>query len=336
MQNVTRGLKWVSHFFNRGIFLITLVGIGEIVFLPHAYSATPANTLIENFATVDFTMNSVSESVVSNTTSFRVDEIISFSLVSNNPSGVLVQSPESNAVLSYTLSNQGNGDESFSISISQSVSDDFDPSTSAIYLDSNGNGIYDDGVDTLYSPTVNDPLVAMNDTLVLFVLSSIQASLNPADESEINLTATSKTGAGPSGTAYNGQGDGGVDALMGLQGGAITALGKFIVGSASASLVKSQSILDPNGDNFPIQNAIITYTLELNVTGSGNLTSVNLSDLIPVGTTYVANSIRLNTLPLTDAADADAGVFNGTSVLVALDTVTAPTTHTVTFQVRID
>lgn len=336
MQNVNRGLKWVSHFLNRKLFLITLTGFGGIVFTPSAHSATAANTLIENFATVDFTINSVDETVVSNTISFRVDELISFSLVSNNPSGVLVQSPEANVVLSYTLSNQGNGDEAFSISISQSVSDDFDPTTSAIYLDSNSNGIYNDGVDTLYSPGVNDPLVAMNDSLVLFVLSNIQASLNPADEAEINLTTTSKTGAGPAGTAYDGQGDGGVDALMGPQGGTLTVLGKFIVGSASASLVKSQSILDPNGDNFPIQNAIITYTLVLDVTGSGNLTSVNLSDLIPAGTTYVANSIRLNTLPLTDAADADAGVFNGTSVLVGLDTVSAPATHTVTFQVRID
>ncbi|MEZ4815666.1 MAG: hypothetical protein R3A80_10740 [Bdellovibrionota bacterium] len=309
------------------------MGFGGIVFSSNA--ATPANTLIENFATVDYVISGTPGTTVSNTDSFRVDEIISFTLVSNNPSGLSVLSPQTNAPLSFTLTNQGNGTESFSLAHTQSVTDDFDPSSSVIYLDTNANGIYDDGTDLVYNLGVNDPALGTGESLVLFVVSDIQASLSASDEAEINFTATSKTGAGPSGTAYNGLGDSGVDALMGTQGGVVTTLGKYVVATAAATLVKSQSILDPNGGTAPIQDAVITYTLTLDATGTGNLTSVVIDDPIPAGTTYEVGTLQLNSLPLTDAVDADAGVFNGTAVQVDLGTVVAPTTHTVQFKVRI-
>lgn len=330
MQNVFRGVKQDFLFSSRVIFLFTLLGFGDLVV---AHAGTPANTLIQNFATVDFVSSGVPQSTVSNTSSFRVDELIAFTLTSNNPSGVTVQSPQTNAVLSYTLTNEGNGTEDFQASITQSLSDDFDPTSSQIYLDANSNSTYEDGVDVQYTPTVNDPVLAAGGSLTLFIVSSIQAALSGNTSAELNLNVTSKTGAGPAGTPYNGLGEGGVDALMGLQGGTLSVAAEYIVNAAT--ITKSVSVLDPNGGTAPIQNAILTYTLSFNVAGTGNITSVVIGDVIPAGTTYVANSLRLNALPLTDAADADAGVFNGTAVQVSLGTVAAPTTRTVTFQVRI-
>ncbi|MEI9849934.1 MAG: hypothetical protein WDN24_02545 [Sphingomonas sp.] len=55
----------------------------------------------------------------------------------------------------------------------------------------------------------------------------------------------------------------------------------------------------------------------------------------PPGTDYVPGSIRLDGTALTDAADADAGSFDGAGVRVALGDVAAPATRRIEFQVKI-
>lgn len=327
MQNVFRRLERELLSFNLRFFLITLMGFVGIVFSSHA---TPVGTLIQNTATVNFSIAGNPDVAVSNTLSFSVDELVAFSFVSNNPSGVPVQSPEVIAVLSFTITNDGNGSETFTLSTVQSVSDEFDPSASQIYLDSNANSTYDDGVDTLYTPTVNDPTLAMGTSQVVFVVSTIPSSLNFNDEAELTFTTTSNTLEGI------GTGDGGVDSVMGLQGQSVNVNNKYIVSdTAVTQLTKTHTVLDPLGGSAPIQNAVITYTLVLDVTGSGSITSAQIADSIPAGTTYEPGTLTLNATPLTDAADVDPGVFNLTEIQVLLGTVTAPTTHTVTFKVRI-
>jgi hypothetical protein len=61
-----------------------------------------------------------------------------------------------------------------------------------------------------------------------------------------------------------------------------------------------------------------------------------VSDPVPAGTTYKPGSLTLEGAPLTDAADADSGSFTGAAVNVALGTVAAGATRTITFQVKID
>jgi uncharacterized repeat protein (TIGR01451 family) len=312
----------------------TLFGVGGVVSLPAFATPTPANTLIQNRATINYTSLGVDYTEYSSTHSFRVDEIINFTVTVDNPAGVFVQSPQTEAALVYTLSNIGNGNEGFALSFAQSVSDQFDISNSKIYLDSNANGVFNTGIDTLYSPGVNDPVLAAETSIRIFVVGDVPAGRVPTDIADVNFTCASLTGAGPLGTVYNGAGDFGVDATLGVPG-TTTVLGKFKVSSASATLTKSLTVLDPSNGNKPVQNAVITYSLTLNATGAGNLTSVNISDLIPSGTAYVANSIRLNGSPLTDAADFDAGVFTGAGIQVSLGTVLAPTIQTVTFKARI-
>ncbi len=299
------------------------------------YANTAANTLIQNTATVSYSVGVFNDSVISNTASFQVDELILFTLVSNNPSGVTVQTPHSQAVLSFTLSNLGNGNEGFSLGTTQLVSDHFDATAVSIYLDANNNGIFDPSLDILYLPGINDPTLSSNSTLNIFVVGNIPASLNIADESVIRLSASSLTGTGPVTSLYTGLGDGGVDALMGSQGGSIFTQNKYVVAPILPTLTKTQSILDPNGTHFPIQNAIITYTLNLVVSGSGSLTNLHISDIIPSGTVYINNSLKLGATSLSDSVDADAGFYDGSKVEVVIPTASAPSTYIVTFKVKI-
>lgn len=303
-------------------------------FVSRAY-AVPANTLIQNMATVDYQVDGNPFSEDSNVASFRVDEIIVFTLIPNDATGVLVASPQFKAAVSYTLSNQGNGSEDFTLSESQSFADDFNTTNVKIYFDTNNNGIYDDGIDILYTVGSNDPILGAGSSLNVFIVSDVPASLSPLDESDIVLTATSKTGAGPSGTIYLGAGDGGVDVVMGPQGGFINSQDKLIVTSATSQLTKTQTIVDPFGGSNAVKDAIITYDLLLEVSGSGILTALEIKDVIPAGTAYEAGSLQLNSSLLTDVIDGDAGMFSGTDIQVSLPSLVAPSTQLIKFSVRV-
>lgn len=82
---------------------------------------------------------------------------------------------------------------------------------------------------------------------------------------------------------------------------------------------------------------VLTYTITYTVTGTNPATGLVIADPIPVGTTYVAGSLRWNTTALTDAA-GDAGTFDvaGNRVVFQLGDLAPGQTGTVSFQVRID
>ena len=94
----------------------------------------------------------------------------------------------------------------------------------------------------------------------------------------------------------------------------------------------------PSGSQLP--GTTITYTISFQNVGAASVSSLLITDGIPVNTTYVAGSMRQNvTTVLTDAADADAGVLiSGTkgSVQFNIGTVASGANGTVSFQVTID
>ena len=112
----------------------------------------------------------------------------------------------------------------------------------------------------------------------------------------------------------------------------------YIVRQVAATFTKSAVVLDQFGGSNPIPGATITYTLTFTATGTGTLTNVKLEDTIPSGTTYQAGTIELDTVGLTDIAADDEGFFSGTKVEVipSSGSVTAPATHVVTFDVKIN
>ncbi len=75
----------------------------------------------------------------------------------------------------------------------------------------------------------------------------------------------------------------------------------------------------------------ITYTIHYRNTGYGSATFVIISDTIPFNTTYVPGSLRIGiagstyeiAIPLTDAADSDAGHVSGNTVIFNIGNVSA-------------
>jgi uncharacterized repeat protein (TIGR01451 family) len=305
---------------------------------PAFAAGTPAGTVINNSATATYDLpGGGQDSVTSNTVSLTVDELLDVSVASTDGGDVSVVPAAVNQVLTFRVTNAGNGSEAFGLTARDNAGgDDFDPATTSIVLDANGNGVYDPGVDTVYVAGSNDPVLAPDGSVLVFVLSSIPAGAGNGQRGRVDLVAVAATGSGAPGTTFAGQGQGGGDAVVGATGADAEDDGYYAVAAASVAFVKSATVVDPFNGATEVPGSTITYRLVATVSGSGSLANLRIADAIPAGTTYRAGSITLESAGLTDAADADAGEFTGSGIAVRLGTVAAGAARTVTFQVTID
>lgn len=303
-------------------------------------AGTLAGTDIVNVAqaTFDAPEGGTPITIDSNIVTIKVDELLDVTVVSSDPGDVATAPALTTQVLTYQVTNSGNGSEAFTLSADiAKPGDEFDTSFEQTILDSNSNGVYDAGVDTIYTPGANDPVLAPDESIAVFILSTIPASASDADRAEIELSAVANTGNGTPGTLFAGQGDGGGDAMIGSTGAGDADSGFFVIQASDVTLTKSATIVDPFGGTQPVPGAVIVYRLVATTVGSGDLTNLAISDDIPAKTSYKSGTITLEGAPLgDDASDGDAGSFDGESIAVALGTVPGGQTRTITFQVVID
>lgn len=305
-------------------------------------AGTAAGTDISNTASASFTdPGGIPSTVSSNTAVLKVDEILDVTIVANDAGNVSVTTPEGNRALSFTVTNTGNGSETYMLSALGTLGgDQFNPANVRVYLD-NGDNIFDSLTDTLLVSGGNDPVLAADGSIKVFVVSDIPVGLNNGDIGLVRLTAESLTAQATPvldapGTAFGGQGSNGSDAVVGNTQSYATRDNGYAVTQVATTLSKSQTVLDPFGGTNPVPGATITYSLTFTAAGVGSLTGTQIVDAIPASTTYVAGSLTLDSSSLSDTADGDAGRFTGTGIEVGLGTLAAPATRTVTFQVTIN
>jgi len=319
--------------------LSAFAAVSACVFASPARSAgTAAGTNITNVATATYELpNGDETSIESNAVTLKVDELLDVSVAWGDPADVATSAGGTAQLLKFTVTNGGNGAESFTLAaVANGGGDDFDPAVTSIVLDTNGNGAYDAGVDTVYSSGGNDPELAPDQSLTVFILSSIPAGAADGQRGRVDLTAVARTGSGTPGTSFAGLGQGGGDAVVGATGADSEDDGYYRVARASVSFVKSATVTDAFGGSSATPGSTVTYTLAATVSGTGSLANLRVSDPVPAGTTYQAGSLTLEGSPLTDSADADSGSFTGSAIDVGLGTVAAGTTKTITFKVKID
>jgi uncharacterized repeat protein (TIGR01451 family) len=302
-------------------------------------AGTPAGTNINNVATATYevTPGGPETKVDSNTVTLKVDELLDVAVVSADPSDVSASPGAANQVLRFTVSNGGNGVESFTLgTVGNGGGDDFDPAVTSVVIDSNGNNAYDAGVDTVYVAGSNDPELDADQAITVFVLSTIPAGATDTQRGKVELTAAAKTGTGAPGTSFAGLGQGGGDAVVGATGADAADNGWYKVASAAISFNKSAKVADAWGGTTQAPGATITYTLTATVSGTGSLGNVRISDPVPAGTSFAPGSITLDGAALSDADDGDAGRFTGSAIAVGLGTLASGASRTVTFKVKID
>ncbi|PNQ73537.1 hypothetical protein BA950_16140 [Erythrobacter sp. SAORIC-644] len=315
--------------------LAPLAIAAALITTPAHAGGVKAGTLIENTASATYDGGAGPVTIPSNTITVKVDELLDVTVTSRD-SGPVSAAPGS-AVLTFELTNTGNGPEAYTLTANPAVAgNDFDTTVNGIAVDTNGNGVYDPGVDQMLTGPATTAAIAADASLTVFVLVTIPGGVADGDQSDVSLLAEAVTGTGAPGTAFAGQGAGGGNAIVGSTGANATATGSLSVGITDVDLIKSATVRDPFGGTGIVPGATITYAIRAEVKGSGSVSDLVVTDAAPADTTYVAGSLKLDGAILTDAADADAGRSSTSGISVDLGTVSGGSSRTVTFQVTID
>ena len=345
-----------------------IVGTGTA----HAQSTgTTAGTTISNTATVTYTVNGSPQTTSSTTASFVVDRKVNFTVIRDQAGNTQVNLGQTAAVTSFKVTNTTNGTQDFLLATDQSVlaagiipgNDNFDMLNLKAYVDSNGNGVYDPGVDT---QTYIDEL-APNASVEVFLVGNVPTTPVSSTQADVGLRVTVAAGGvtGTQGSALiptdlnlgnadntvdivfaDDDNDGvGVDIARNGQGWAYAA---YEVGTHNVALtVNKTALILSDGVNLinpkALPGAVVQYCLVAN--NATLLTAANgvtLSDVIPTNTTYVAGSTAVGlpggTCTLLGAAQDDATVFNATTktVTVNVGTVAGGGVVAVSFRVTIN
>ena len=295
-----------------------------------------AGTLIENTASATYEDGDGPQTATSNTVVVRVDELLDVTVTSLD-SGPIGGAP-GEAVLTFEVTNQGNGPEAYTLTANPAVAgNDFDTTVTAIAVDTNGNGTYDPGIDQILTAPETTQVLAADEALTVFVIVEVPAGAADGEASEVELTADAVTGTGTPGTVFAGQGVDGGDAIVGSTSATASSSGTIVVGITTVDLTKSVVLADPFGGTSAVPGSVATFTINATVAGTGSVDDLIVTDAIPAGTTYVANSLALDGAGLTDATGDDAGEASDASgISVDLGTVAGGTTRAITFDVTID
>lgn len=304
-------------------------------------AGTAVGTQIDNVATVNYDLGGTDYTTVSNTVTITVAERIDVD-VTLASAQVPVAANSTNQALLFTVTNTGNGSETFSLAMDSVLAgDDFDPlpAVPSIYFDTDSSGDFNVG-DIAYSPGNNDPQLGADESIDLLVVNDIPGTVANGQLGRSQLSASSLTGTGSPGDVLAGQGDGATDAVIGTSGGSDADLGEYLLQDVAIDVQKSQLISDPSGGSEPVTGATLTYTIAVEVTSVGTATASTIRDAIPTYSTFVPGSITLNGTAISDATDGDPGEYDTTgapAVVVRLgDLSQADGVQTLVFQVTID
>ena len=281
---------------------------GGAALMPTAQAAAPtAGSNISNIATASYTDgNGASKTVTSNEVKTTVLQVSSFTLVADRNATI---NPNGTATLSHTLTNTGNGTDTFTLNVSQLSSDDFNLTNVHIYLDSNQDGVPDNNTD------ITSVTLTANQSVGIIVVSTVPVTQPDGKKAQYTLNAAA--GFDPTVTGFN------TDTVT-------------VSAGASMQIQKSASVASvaPNGD--------ITYTLTYKNTGNGAAPFVTIQDTLPNTVTYNAGSGLWSgsSTALTDATGGDpTGIdyrYDSAikTVYVSLTNVPANSTGTVKFTVK--
>lgn len=341
--------------------IFALMGAALLASAQTAMAAgTVAGTSISNLATVNYQISGVSQPAnVSNTVSFVVDRKINLTAVNVDAAAVQVSPGSSDNVLRFTVTNTGNGTQDFlpsaiAVVIGQAAKfggllDGLDATATTAYVDSNGNGVYETGVDTA---TYIDELVP-DASKTVFIVATFGIGLTNGVIASYHLLAQAlaggaggsqgavlaETGAETPGIVDTvfGDGQGTATASDASRDAMYSAQSDYVVQTANLTITKASTVIsDPlNGAVLPkaIPGAVVEYTVTIsNGAGGATVTSVTLGDSLAAEivaghlafdlNTYAAGKgIRVTApninggaaLDLTNASDGDQGDWNLTT-----------------------
>ena len=300
-----------------------------------AFSAgTPAGTTIENHVEVSYQIGSDPDAVYVEKAahSFTVSELIRSNVSALEPQGTGTSTPGNNAVLSFQLTNTGNGNEPFLLTTVNGLPDQFTPYVTGLWIESNGQPGWQ-SEDTLYLQSSGGVPLAADQSETIYVVSDIPPDLADGAKSDVTLIATSGTnnaGTQMIGASLKGLGDGGIEAVVAQNNARHQDTSHYTVSTVKLDVEKSiVSITDPYGTNLSMPGSEVVYKIRLVASGSGTADNLIIEDAVPDSMHYKRHTLTLDGNAVSDSADDDVGRYDSTAKVVYFSpgTIVAPVTH---------
>ena len=339
------------------------LAVAALAATPAWADGTTAGLSITNTVTLNYKVGGVDQAAVTATDSFTVDRKVNLVVAEVGSSTTTVSPGQTSAVTAFTVTNSSNAALDFALAATQlsggtgahGGTDNFNVSNVRIYADTNDNGSFDAGTDTLI--TYLDQ-VAADATKRVFVVVDVPLGRSTGDVAGVRLTATAAeaNAAGSVGAAVtqtSGANTADMDTVFAdsntngntARDGIHFAEDDYTVASASLVVTKSSRIVsDPlNGTTQPkmIPGAVVEYCVAVaNAAGSATATNIAISDTLPTATTFVsAFGILVNgtVTGSTCNADGTAGGAHASGVVTAtLSDIAAGVTRTALFRVTVN
>ena len=318
-----------------------------------AFAITPAGTSITNQARLQFHVQNAPGEIQSNAVAFTVVQLLGVAVTSQDAGDVGVNSPDVSRVLSFRVTNIGNGTETYRLSRSDTVpGDDFDPllppgPTAALYLENGlqpGFQATGPNADVAYVAGSNDPSLAAGADRIVYLVSAIppgQAHLGTGRSQLIATSAQSDVPGQPAGAALPPLSGGLQERVVGASRGQAAAQGAYRVTGVQTLVEKTVAkVLDPNGGDTVMPGAVISYRLVVELRGVGTASSVVVSDSLPAQVRYKPGALRVNGALQTEAVDADPAEVDASAspqtLRVRLGSRSAPFLATVEFDTIVE
>jgi len=282
----------------------------------------PAGTPIINVAKLSYVIDSVDYNTTSNTITDIVDQVLELEIVCQDSEHIIVQSGEVDRALTFRLTNLGNGTDNFTLTPDANRSVDFEVENSRFYMDTNHNGVFDVSNDQ----QITDVNLSADNNVTLFFVSDMPSmSYTSGSLSANGIEARSSiSGSGTPGTFVD---MGTYFAVDGVRGGIDSALCVYEMSATGIVLQKSATL---SSDKL-YKGSIIHYKIKANVEGTGEIQNVVIKDTIPQGTSYVVNSMSLNSANI-----SDSGHISGTDIAVSVGNMSLSTEYTLEFDVKVN
>jgi uncharacterized repeat protein (TIGR01451 family) len=295
----------------------------------NAQTLTPADTLIQNRATVNYSVGSQPQTLIESSptgnttpgagagtnTEFRVDNMVDLTVTELSGNATVTSPGATGAtapVLAFRVMNSGNAPQGYQLTLTEEVGTTLFGNTDNVNFllanlvvrvdedpsggNASGNGTYD-GSETATAINILNPGV----TITVFVVSpTVPLTLTNNQFANINLAARTAV-RNTNGATLEVESPGInnstlVEVIFADNGRDATeaATDQFAIQSASLTVTKAQTVIDDGfGSPSPraIPDAIVEYTIT--VANGSTTTAANgvaISDPIPANTTFVSNA----------------------------------------------